>query len=188
MKSTLHMVGPLLSSVILAGITVSAGERTVGTSSSFKGPVGLQLYSLRADFAKDVPGTLKKVHDLGFKYVELAGTYNLTPEKFKEALDANGLVAVAGHFPFERFRDDVEGIARDAKALGLKYAGCAWIPHEGIFNEKLCREAIAVFNKAGEALDTVLVTFAVVSGGAAQCFQQNRVMRFHTRPSVAGVR
>ena len=34
----------------------------------------------------------------------------------------------------------------------MKYAGCAWIPHEGKFDEKTCREAIEVFNKAGEAL------------------------------------
>ena len=133
-------------------VTTSAAERTVGTGASFKGPLGLQLYSLRADFAKDVPGTLKKVRDLGFKYVELAGTYGLSPEKFKEALDANGLVAVAGHFPYERFRDDVEGVAGEAKALGLKYVGCAWITHEGAFDEKLCRQAIDVFNKAGAAL------------------------------------
>jgi len=49
-------------------------------------------------------------------------------------------------------RDDVESIATEAKALGLKYAGCAWIQHSGDFDEKTCREAIAVFNRAGEAL------------------------------------
>jgi sugar phosphate isomerase/epimerase len=152
MKSTLQMVIPFLSSLALAAVTTSAAERTAGTSRSFKGPVGLQLYSLRADFANDVSGTLKKVRGMGFKYVELAGTYNLSPAQFKEALDANGLVAVAGHFPYERFRDDAEGIARDAKALGLRYAGCAWIPHEGDFDEPECRQAIDVFNKAGEAL------------------------------------
>ena len=142
----------LVSSLGLLVVTSDAAERTVGTGADFKGPVGLQLYSLRADFAKDVPGTLKKVREMGFKYVELAGTYNLSPDKFKEALDANGLVAVAGHFPYERLRDDVQGVIREAKALGLGYAGCAWIPHQGDFDEKQCREAIAVFNKAGEAL------------------------------------
>ena len=115
-------------------------------------PVGLQLYSLRDQFAKDVPGTLAEVKSWGVKNVELAGTYNLTPEQFRAQLDTNGLRAVSGHFPFERFRDDVEGIARDAKALGLKYVGCAWIPHTDPFDEKTCRAAIEVFNQAGEAL------------------------------------
>ena len=115
-------------------------------------PIGLQLYSLRDQLAKDVPGTLAEVKSWGITNVELAGTYNLTPEQFREQLDAHGLKAVSGHFPYERFRDDVEGVARDAKILGLQYVGCAWIPHGDPFNEKTCREAIAVFNRAGEAL------------------------------------
>ncbi len=135
--------------VCCAGLSLAAFQ---ARAASFKGKVGLQLYSLRADFTKDVPATLKKVRALGFEYVELAGTYNLAPPQFKARLDAAGLKPVAGHFPYERFRDDVEGVARDAKALGLKYAGIAWIPHEGDFDEKACREAIAVFNKAGQAL------------------------------------
>src|SRR5215203_551225 len=127
---------------------VASGEK----SASFKGKLGLQLYSLRAQFAKDVPGTLDKVGDMGFKYVETAGTYGQTPAKFKKELTSRGLTAVSAHFPFEKFRDDVEGVARDAKSLGVKYAGCAWIAHSGAFNEKDCREAAKVFNKAGEAL------------------------------------
>src|SRR5258708_2967026 len=123
-----------------------------GIGPSFNGPLGLQLYSLRADFAKDVPGTLPKVRRFGIENVELAGTYNLTPEKFKALLDANHLKPVSGHFPYERYRDDVEGVARDAKALGLQYAGCAWIEHKGDFDEKTCRDAIPVFNRPGQAL------------------------------------
>src|SRR5262249_26790628 len=89
-----------------------AAEHEVGIGPSFKGPVGLQLYSLRASFAKDVPGTLDKVKSFGIKYVELASTYNLPHEQFKKMLDERGLVGVSVHFPYERFRDDAEGIAR----------------------------------------------------------------------------
>ena len=134
------------------GTVFAADKSSVGTGASFKGPIGLQLYSLRADFSNNVPATLAKVKNYGFKYVELASTYSLKPERFKELLAANGLQPISSHFPFERYRDDVEGIARDAKALGLQYVGCAWIPHEGAFDEKACRGAIAVFNHAGEAL------------------------------------
>jgi sugar phosphate isomerase/epimerase len=140
-----------ISSILFSASTSLAADG-VGTGPSFKGPIGLQLYSLRAEFAKDVPGTLDKVRDMGFKDVELAGTYGLTPEQFKEELSSRGLTAISGHFPFERFRDDVEGIASEAKALGLKYAGCAWIAHSGPFAEKACREAAKVFNNAGAAL------------------------------------
>ena len=129
-----------------------ASAAPAGIGPSFKGPVGLQLYSLREQFNKDVPTTLDKVKSFGIKYAELAGTYKLTPEKFKDQLAARGIEAVGGHFPYEKFRDDVQGVAIEAKALGLKYAGCAWIPHQGDFDEKTCREAIAVFDRAGQAL------------------------------------
>jgi len=121
-------------------------------SSGFEGPLGLQLYSLRAQFAKDVPGTLDKVRDFGFKNVELAGTYGLTPEKFKTELDSRGLTAISAHYAYERFRDDIDGVIRDAKALGVKYAGTAGIPHRSAFTEKDCRTAIKDFNRAGETL------------------------------------
>ena len=121
-------------------------------AGSFKADPGLQLYSLRDDFKKDVPGTLKKVQGFGIRLVELAGTYELPPAKFKELLTAHGLQPVSAHFSYERFRDDPEGVAREAKTLGVQYAGCAWITHTDTFDEKECRDAIEVFNRAGAVL------------------------------------
>ena len=128
-------------------------ERLAGTGPSFKGPVGLQLYSLRDQFKKDVPGTLDQVKAFGIKYIETAGTYGVPPEKFRTMLDERGLKAVSGHFPYEKCRDNVESIAAEAKTLGLEYVGCAWIPHKDPFDEKLSRSR-AVFNRAGEACQT----------------------------------
>lgn len=145
----------LLAVSLTAALTLTAADqpKSVGTSESFRGPVGLQLYSLRAEFTRfGVPPTLKQVKNFGFQIVETAGTYNLPPDKFKALLAEAGLKPVSGHFPFEKYRDDVEGVARDAKALGLEYAGCAWIPHKDTFDEQEARAAIAVFNQAGEAL------------------------------------
>src|SRR6266581_5603090 len=142
----------LFGSTGLALLIACTATAAPGTGPGFKGPIGLQLYSLRDQFKKDVPGTLDEVKKWGIKYVELAGTYDMPPKQFKAELDKRGLVPISAHFPYEKYRDDIESIATEAKALGLKYAGCAWIPHEGDFTEKTCREAIAVFNRAGEAL------------------------------------
>ncbi|HEY0457102.1 MAG TPA: sugar phosphate isomerase/epimerase [Verrucomicrobiae bacterium] len=129
-----------------------AADKPVGVGPSFKGPIGLQLYSLRDELGKNLPAALDRVQGFGIKYVETAGTYHLAPAQFKEMLASHGLQAISGHFPFEKYRDDIDGVIKDAKALGLKYAGCAWIPHGEPFTEKDCRAAAAVFNKAGEAL------------------------------------
>lgn len=155
----------LLCSCLLAAAVISlspaapAAESSAGVGPSFKGPIGLQLYSLRAQFSKDLEGTFKKVQGYGFKEVELASTYNLPAEKFNQLLKDHGLTAISGHFPYERYRDEPEKVAKEAKALGLKYAGCAWITHAGDFDEKECRDAIAVFNRAGEALKKEGVKF-----------------------------
>ncbi|HEX7333079.1 MAG TPA: sugar phosphate isomerase/epimerase family protein [Pyrinomonadaceae bacterium] len=148
----------LLASLLLGCVALICSTKAVSTQTpagigrDFKGPVGLQLYSLRDQFKKDVAGTLDQVRAFGITNVELAGTYGVATEKFKEQLDARGLKAVSAHFSYEQCRDRIEDVAREAKLLGLEYAGCAWIPHKDPFDEKTCREAAAVFNRAGAAL------------------------------------
>ncbi|MBI2928054.1 MAG: sugar phosphate isomerase/epimerase [Verrucomicrobia bacterium] len=162
MKLTASILTSLLctATLHLATFNTAAAEsKPAGLGPSFKGPLGLQLYSLRAAFSKDVPSTLAKVAGFGFKNVETAGTYGMTPQQFKELLDANKLTAVAGHFSFDAYRTNLEAVVRDAKTLGLQYAGCAWIPHEGEFGEADCRKAIAVFSKAGEELAKAGIKF-----------------------------
>ena len=63
-----------------------------GTGKSFQGPVGLQLYSLRAQFAANgAAKTLDAVKGYGIRYAELAGTYNLKPEQLTKLLADRGL-------------------------------------------------------------------------------------------------
>jgi sugar phosphate isomerase/epimerase len=138
--------------VTMACLSTLAHAAPAGTGVSFKGPLGLQLYSLREQFKTDVPGTLAKVKAFGFRDVELGGTYGKTPEEFKALLKQNGLKAVAGLFDFDRFRDDPEGVAKEAKILGLKYVGTAWIPHQGPFTEALAHDTAKFLNRAGEAM------------------------------------
>lgn len=146
------------SIVLAAGVflcsTVSGAQELhkADQGPGFKGPVGLQLYSLRDQLAKDIRGTLGRVRDFGITYVELAGTYGMSSDRFKGELDAAGLTPVSGHFSYEQFRDHLGDVIREARTFGLRFAGCAWIPHQEPFDEKTCREAASVFNRAGAAL------------------------------------
>jgi sugar phosphate isomerase/epimerase len=121
--------------------------------------IGLQLYSLRNQLATNVPGALEEIKNWGITNVELAGTYRLTVEQFKEQLDAHGLKPISAHYPYDQFRTNLDHIISDAQILGVKYIGCAWIPHNGDFDEATCREAIGVFNHAGEVLAAHGLTF-----------------------------
>ncbi len=146
------ILGALLTLVMIAPAQATDATSSDASSRFDESRLGLQLFSLRDQFAKDMPGTLDKVRDMGFKNVETAGTYGLAPEKFKKELEARGLTAISAHFSYDEFRDQLDKVVRDAKALGVQYAGCAWIPHSGAFTEKDCREAAHMFNKTGEIL------------------------------------
>ncbi len=147
-------------------------------AGDFAGSAGLQLYSLRDQFKKDVPGTLDKVKALGFKEVETASTYNLPTEQFVAMLKERGLTAVSAHFQYEALTTKTDDCVRDAKALGVKYVVCPWIPHEvGSFGEADVQRAAKDFNRVGEAFKKAGITFAYhphgyefrpVSEGAAE--------------------
>jgi len=135
-------------------VIVLAASLSRSTAGGFNGAWGIQLYSLRNELATNVPGTLDEVKRWGVKNVELAGTYGMTVEQFKAQLDRRGLKPISAHYPYDEYRTNLDAIIRDAQALGLQYAGCAWIPRDGNgpLDEQKCREAADVFNRAGKAL------------------------------------
>ena len=153
-KICFHLITAIFAGSVIDGMAAA----TVGVGPSFKGPCGLVLYSVRDEMVHNPTRALDGVGKLGFHYVELGGTRELSPatpeeqRKFLGELDTRNLKAVSCHFPFERYRDDVEGVIRDAENLGVQYVCCAGITHQGKFDEKACSEGIAVFNRAGEAL------------------------------------
>ena len=124
-------------SLALAGLclasTFAALAAGAGIGPSFKGPIGLQLYSLRDQFKTDVPGTLDKVRSFGFRYAELAGTYGQTPEQFKGALESRGIKPIAGHFGYDRFRTDIEGIREGSQSAGPEIRRLRLDPPRGTF-------------------------------------------------------
>ncbi len=145
-----HRIRACLAVVVGFVLGLSAAAQEVGTSANFPGTVGLQLYSLRGIFTQSPAKGLKQTQDFGFRIVETAGTYNLPPERFKAMLAEHGLKPVSGHFPYDRWKAEPAKVIAEAKALGLAYAGCAWITHKAPFSEAAARDAIAVFNRAGE--------------------------------------
>ncbi|HKQ72539.1 MAG TPA: sugar phosphate isomerase/epimerase family protein [Blastocatellia bacterium] len=134
--------------------------RAAGVGPSFKGPLGLQLYSLRDEFAKDVPGTLAKVREMGFREIEMGGTYGLTPQQFRSELDKAGLRAMSLGASFDSLRDSIDTVIGNAKTFGVQYVMCAWISHQRPFSEEAARQAIQVFNRAGEKLKAAGINFA----------------------------
>ena len=140
---------------VAAGRSVFANEESdhgVGTGKGFKGPVGLQLYSLRDTFAKDVEKGFEIAMGYGFKEVELANFYGMEPDAFRKKLDECGFTARSIHWDVNDILNDPKKVIDTAQTIGLEFIGCAWAPHSDPFDEKQCLETADRFNRAGEAL------------------------------------
>ena len=82
-------------------------------------PPGIQLYTVREDLPKDTPGTLKQLHEIGFREVETAGFGKYTPAEFRKLLDDNGLKAPSAHVDLSG--DNLDSIFDQVKTLGGRF-------------------------------------------------------------------
>ena len=115
--------------------------------------IGLQLYSLREQFKKDVPGTLQQINKWGIKEIEGGGTYGLPLEEYKKMLAENKLTMVSVGADYEMLKTNPQAAVDSAKKFNAKYVVCFWIPHDGNnFDISNTKEAVEVFNNAGKIL------------------------------------
>ena len=117
--------------------------------------VGLQLYSLRNEFKKDVPGTFAKIKQWGITKLEDGneGTQGYTMEEYKALLAENNLEIVSASAAFEELEKHPDTAVKRALEYGAKYLVCFWIPHTGTsYTHDDNKKAISVFNKAGKLL------------------------------------
>lgn len=120
-----------------------------------KSPVGVQLYSFRNEFARDVRGTMQKVKDMGITDVEVAGFYGLSITDYKKLLEEFGIKAIGIGADFSELDNEekLKEIIKNAKVLGAKNVVTYWIPHKGNeFGIEDIAKAAKVFNKAGKVL------------------------------------
>lgn len=92
--------------------------------------VALQLYTVRDFTEQDVEGTLRKVKEMGYDYVELAGTYGIGFPEMRKMLDETGLNAISAHVQHNELEADMEGVIAAYKSLGCKYIIIPMLPVE----------------------------------------------------------
>jgi sugar phosphate isomerase/epimerase len=116
------------------------------------GAFGVQIYSLRREAQKDLPGTLAVIRKFGFKEVEVSALYDHTASEFRRLLDKAGLRATSMMAEYERLGKDAESVAADARALGAAYVVCSTIPHKGQLTAENIARAAEDFGGWGEKL------------------------------------
>jgi sugar phosphate isomerase/epimerase len=116
--------------------------------------IGLQLYTVRDELAKDFDGTLAKIAAIGYKNMEFAGYYNRTPEQVRATLDKLGLISTSTHIGAQLMVADAAAQIRSAKIIGQDYitlpsysfgreGAAGWKKAAAQFNQwgAMCRDA-----------------------------------------------
>ena len=109
------------------GAPAAAAFRTGAPGSRSLNRVGLQLYTVRSAAAKDLPGTLAKVAEIGYRDVEFAGYYDRTPQEIRDLLARYGLRAPSSHIPAAEMRGNWKKTLDDAKIIGHEYVTIPWL-------------------------------------------------------------
>lgn len=126
----------------------------------YKASWGVQTYTFRNMFPKNIPTTLDTIKLLGFTEIEGGNPRGMSPEAFKKLCDERGLSIPSTGGDYNELLKDPTEIIKKAKIFGANYVMCAWIPHErGKFNIDNAKQAVADFNTIGKTLKENGLTF-----------------------------
>ncbi|SDB82750.1 Sugar phosphate isomerase/epimerase [Pelagirhabdus alkalitolerans] len=90
-------------------------------------PVAIQLFTLREACETDMATTLKKVKEIGYQGVELAGYGDLTVEEVKKTLDQLDLFVAGNHVPLHDLTNRLNEVIKEQKILGNTRVVCPYI-------------------------------------------------------------
>jgi len=129
----------------MAGIgTLGAQEKT----DKKKIPIGLQLYSVRGECGKDLPGVLEAVGKMGYQGVEFAGYYGRSAEELREMLDANGLKCCGTHTGLNTLLGDaLEETVKFNQTLGNKFLIVPGMPRQRLASVEAAKETAKLFTE-----------------------------------------
>lgn len=101
-----------------AALLAGCGQTTTAPTAPTGKPVGIQLYTVRAAMEQDVPGTLRRIAEIGYDEVEFAGYFGTPANEIKRLLDEVGLRAPAAHILLDQARDNPAPLIEACKQMG----------------------------------------------------------------------
>jgi len=120
------------------------------THPASKPRIAVQLYTVRDLLAQDFVGTLRKVREIGYTHVELAGYGPFTAVELKKVLTDAGLSPCSTHCPIDRLEQDINHAIEDALALNVAYLVCPYLPEDRRSDEKGWRRCADILNLVGQ--------------------------------------
>ncbi len=138
----------------------------LATEANQKLSFGFQTWTLRDELGADLPGTLKKMAEMGYSEVEMCSPlgYTGTPfEKFnnlsgtelRKMIEDAGLKCTSSHYGMGELRDHLDNRIEWAQQMGMKQMICSslWLPDGASVDEyrKGCDELNAIGKNVKDA-------------------------------------
>lgn len=114
---------------------------------------GLILYTVRDDMVKDSEGTLDRIAEIGYNWLEAAGYadgkfHGHKPSEFKKMIESRGMKLISSHNSLNAENlDEVVGSAAEA---GLQYLVIPSLPSKTLSSLDALKKAADFMNTAGE--------------------------------------
>ncbi len=135
----------------VGGVVVTFLDRIEGEAANRLNSIGLQLYTVRVEMAKDFEGSLQRVAAIGYKEVEFAGYYNKTPNDVRAILDRYGLASPSAHAPLADIQTKLDQTIETAKTIGHRFLICPYLLDNDRRTLDDYKRHAETFNRAGEA-------------------------------------
>ena len=117
-------------------------------------PIAVQVYSVRDDAAKDLPGVLAAIAKMGYAGVEFAGFYGHDAATVKKLLDDNGLQCAGAHVGIDTLLgDELDKSIAFHQTIGNKYLIVPHLPDKYRDTEDNLRETCATMNTVAALLE-----------------------------------
>lgn len=120
-------------------------------------PSGLQIYTVREEYARNPLRTLEQVARIGYREVELINVDKIPAPRLRHYLAQTHLRAVGGHFGYGETAAHWQKIAELAHRVGLHYVVC---PFANASDEAGWKKIAATFNLAGRICHRAGLQFA----------------------------
>ncbi len=149
-RRTILKSGLLLFVGGCASQATQKGEKTMGASKC-KIPVGLQLWTVRAECAKDFPGTIAKVAKMGYKGVEFAGFYERSAKDVRKMLDDNGLLCFGSHTAIDLLSNEKLAATMEFnRTIGNKFVIVPWLDRKQLKTKEDWLAKAKTFNELAD--------------------------------------
>ena len=92
--------------------------------------IGAQLYTVRpfTQTKEDFDTTIKKIADIGYKYVQISAIGPIPAQDIKDICDKHNISVIVSHTNPKRVKDETQAVIDEHKIMGASFIGIGAMP------------------------------------------------------------